>query len=76
MNDVLVKIRKIVREGFNLPGKLVLFAMLSGGSWMVWQALEWFWVGHGFSRAVIGPIRMRAFSPEGRFSFYLAAEIE
>ena len=37
---------------------------------------EWFWAGHGFSRAVIEPIRMRAFSPEGRFSFYLAAEIE
>jgi hypothetical protein len=43
---------------------------------MVWQAHEWFWAGHGFSRALIGTIKMRALAPEGRFSFYLAAETE
>jgi hypothetical protein len=71
MNDVRVKIHKM------------LFSMVSGRSWMVRQALEWFWVGHEWfwARARFPPCRDRAnknagLSPEERFSFYLAAEIE
>jgi hypothetical protein len=39
-------------------------------------AHEWFLAGHGFNRAIIGPIEMRLSAPEGRFCFYPAAEME
>jgi hypothetical protein len=49
---------------------------------MVWQALEWFWVGHEwFWAGTVSALPLSAnknagFSPEERFCFYLAAEIE
>ena len=76
MNDVRVKIRKIVREGFNLSGSSLLFSMVSGRSGMVWQGTNGFGQGTVSAVPLSGQYECGLLSPEGRCCFYLAAEIE
>jgi hypothetical protein len=75
INNVRPKIRQVVRDGFKFPeavAALHCFGKVMAGL----AAHEWFLAGHGFNRAIIGPIEMRLSAPEGRFCFYPAAEME